>query len=435
MITVQALTAGGIMANNPLQQFGMTGFEPEVQDITRQREMAKMLLQQGMNQNDMQGQMVSGRYVGASPWQGIAKLYQAYSGRQLAEEADRKQADLARQIRELRGQEAESIMEALAGRPEQKQILATEQNLPQGQTLLDDMGQPTLVQAARPEMKADPRLALARALKSETGIGATLMPSIVKQVLPEPLQIEREYELAKKDGFKGTFPQYLKFKENLKDVQPSFNTVEADGGIYTLNTKTGQLTQATDASGKPLVGKSNKLTEYEGKATNYGMQMANSAKEMKELEDAGYNPASFKNQAGISSAGTKAGNILVSKETQRYRQAMDNFANAYIRFQSGANVPEQEIKRNLENLMPAIGDSEEKLAQKARARASALEGIRISAGTGAKQIPNIDVLKTPTTTNPTPKGNVPTAPPAGIDATTWQFMTPAEKALWSKPNG
>ena len=79
------------MANNPAIPVGFTGYEPELQDITRQREMAKMLLQQGMNQNDMQGQVVSGRYVGASPWQGIAKMYQSYKGRELANEADRKQ--------------------------------------------------------------------------------------------------------------------------------------------------------------------------------------------------------------------------------------------------------------------------------------------------------------------------------------------------------
>jgi len=383
------------MVNNPTY----TGFEPQVQDITRQREMAKMLLQKGMSDN-LQGQMVSGRYVGASPWQGIANIYSAYSGRQLAEEADKKQADLARQIRDLRNQETDSIMEALQGRPEQKQILATEQNVPAGQTVLDDMNEPTLVQAARPELKADPRLALARALKSETGAGATLMPLIGKQAFPEPLAIEREYQLAQKSGYKGNFTDYLKYKENLKDVQPSYTTVEADGGLYTLNSRTGQLTPATDATGKPLAGKSAKLTEYEGKATNFGMQMANSAQEMKSLEDAGYNPASFKNQAGISSAGTKAGNIFVSKETQRYRQAMDNFANAYIRFQSGANVPEQEIKRNLENLMPAMGDSEEKLAQKARARAKALEGLRVSAGAGAKQIPQIDMVSKPAEAKP-----------------------------------
>jgi len=50
---------------------------PEMQDITRQRDLAKMLLQRGMTDN-LQGQMVSGRYVGASPLQGIDNMYSAY---------------------------------------------------------------------------------------------------------------------------------------------------------------------------------------------------------------------------------------------------------------------------------------------------------------------------------------------------------------------
>ena len=38
---------------------------PEMQDISRQRDLARMLLQRGMSDN-LQGQMVSGRFVGAS---------------------------------------------------------------------------------------------------------------------------------------------------------------------------------------------------------------------------------------------------------------------------------------------------------------------------------------------------------------------------------
>ena len=133
------------MASNPTQ-LPMTGFEPEIQDITRQRDLAKMLLQQGLAQNDMQGQMVSGRYVGASPWQGIAKLYSAYRGGQLAREADKKQADLAKLLREETMRDVGKYMEAVQGRPETiTQQPATEANLPQGQTLLDDMNQRTVV--------------------------------------------------------------------------------------------------------------------------------------------------------------------------------------------------------------------------------------------------------------------------------------------------
>jgi hypothetical protein len=403
------------MANQTtLPQYGL--FQPEVQDISRQRELSKMLLQQGL-QGNLKGQMVGNIYVPSHPLEGIADIYSAYKGRQLAKEADTKQAELAKQLRDLKVQETESIMEAITGRPAQSEILANEQNVPMGQTVVDDEGRPTLVQAARPELKANPQLALARALKAETSAGSALLPSLINQSMPKPLDIEREYQLAQKSGYKGNFTDYLKYKENLKDVQPSYTTVEADGGIYTLNSRTGALTPATDATGKPLAGKSAKLTEYEGKATNFGMQMANSASEMKSLEDAGYNPSSFKNQAGISSAGTPVGNMMVSKETQRYRQAMDNFANAYIRFQSGANVPEQEIKRNLENLMPAMGDSEEKLAQKARARSKALEGLRISAGAGAKQIPQIDIASPAT-----PKQNAPTKSPT-TPKLVWDIQT------------
>lgn len=107
------------MANNPAIPVGFTGYEPELQDITRQREMAKMLLQQGMNQNDMQGQMVSGRFVGASPWQGIAKLYQAYSGRELTKEADRKQAELIEALRKAGVEESKDILALARGTPEQ----------------------------------------------------------------------------------------------------------------------------------------------------------------------------------------------------------------------------------------------------------------------------------------------------------------------------
>lgn len=107
------------MANNPAIPVGFTGYEPELQDITRQREMAKMLLQQGMNQNDMQGQVVSGRFVGASPWQGIAKLYQSYKGRELANEADRKQQELIDALRKAGVEESKDILALARGTPEQ----------------------------------------------------------------------------------------------------------------------------------------------------------------------------------------------------------------------------------------------------------------------------------------------------------------------------
>lgn len=116
---------------DPMQQ--VTGFMPEMQDISRQRELAKMLLQKGMSDN-LQGQMVSGRYVGASPLQGIANLYSAYKGKQLAEEADTKQAQLADLIRKGTAQDLMKYNELMYGKQ------GTPDVVPQGQTLVDDEG-------------------------------------------------------------------------------------------------------------------------------------------------------------------------------------------------------------------------------------------------------------------------------------------------------
>jgi hypothetical protein len=132
-------------------------FNPDVQmqDISRQRDLAKMLLQKGMTDN-LQGQMVSGRYVGASPWEGIAKIYNAYKGGQLAREADTKQAQLAEMLRTEGDKDLMAYRQAVTPIPA---VEAKPEFIPQGQTMLDDQGMPTMgyqapVQAV-PEKKAD----------------------------------------------------------------------------------------------------------------------------------------------------------------------------------------------------------------------------------------------------------------------------------------
>ena len=169
------------MANNPAIPVGFTGYEPELQDITRQREMAKMLLQQGMNQNDMQGQMVSGRFVGASPWQGIAKLYQAYSGRELTKEADRKQAELIEALRRAGVEESKDIMALARGRE------AVPEVVPQGQTLRDDQGQLIMgATAGSAAVAPDIEAAYTRAIGGRSPQAQALAQLLGKQLMREP---------------------------------------------------------------------------------------------------------------------------------------------------------------------------------------------------------------------------------------------------------
>jgi hypothetical protein len=157
-----------------------TGFEPEMQDISRQRDLAKMLLQRGMADN-LQGQMVSGRYVGASPLQGIANMYSAYQGKQLSEESDKKQAELAKMLRTIGAQESQDILSTMRGRQ------AVPEVIPQGQTLLDDQGMPTMgaqrgVAGVAPDLQA----AYAQAIGARSPQGQALAPLLAKQLMREP---------------------------------------------------------------------------------------------------------------------------------------------------------------------------------------------------------------------------------------------------------
>jgi hypothetical protein len=153
---------------------------PEMQDITRQRDLAKMLLQRGMTDN-LQGQMVSGRYVGASPLQGIANIYSAYKGGQKLKEADRKQAELAQMLRTLGAQESQDVLATMRGRQ------AVPEVIPQGQTMVDDQGMPTMgAQRGVAGVAPDLESAYAKAIGARSPQGQALAPMLAKQLMREP---------------------------------------------------------------------------------------------------------------------------------------------------------------------------------------------------------------------------------------------------------
>jgi hypothetical protein len=100
----------------------MANYDPNSQEILglqEQKALAKALMEHGMSQN-LQGQMVSGRYVGASPWEGIAKLANIYVGSKLREQAGQKELDLAEMLRTKGAEATQDYIKALQGTPEQE---------------------------------------------------------------------------------------------------------------------------------------------------------------------------------------------------------------------------------------------------------------------------------------------------------------------------
>ena len=136
-----------------------------------------------------------------------------------------------------------------------------------------------------------------------------------------------------------------------------------------------EFDKQTKASGKDL-------TEAQGKASAFQSQMVSASNAVKGLEAAGFDPTSFKSQTAVRLAGGTA-NPLVPVTAQQYKQAQDQWSEAYLRFKTGAAATEPEVLRNNRTFFPVFGDKPDQIAQKALAREQAERDIGIAAGRGA----------------------------------------------------
>jgi hypothetical protein len=146
--------ATNIDPNNP--------YQTEILGLERQRDLAKALLQKGLNDN-LQGQMVSGRYVGASPWEGIADMYMSYKGGKMLKESDTKQQELANALRQQELSDIQKYTQMYQGTPAKAGGIAGSDGQMTTQTTPDMYGanmelnapykkvEPTVAQAANPE--------------------------------------------------------------------------------------------------------------------------------------------------------------------------------------------------------------------------------------------------------------------------------------------
>lgn len=345
------------------------------QALNRQQRFAEMLMQ---NNQQPQGQMISGRFVAPHWTAQLAPVVNTLAGAYVANKGDEKALKIAQNLRDYKTMENQAISEAVKAKDWNK--------------VLDLSSQ------------------------SYTGAGKEYVPSAIAAINPKPTELQQNYQSWVDAGNKGSIVDYQRQIANLKQEHPSYSHVETPNGVYVLNSRTGQMMPAKDAQGNPIMGKGRTLTEAEGKATTYQGTMMNATKNMKALEDKGYNPASFKNQAQL--AAPVAGNIAIPSDTQQYKQAMNNFANAYLRFQSGANMSETEIQRNLREMMPVFGDKPNVIKQKADAREQAIRFMGYSAGQGANMLQQANAQLAPPATNPAVNPAVPAVNPVQANAPT-----------------
>jgi hypothetical protein len=227
--------------------------------------MAKMLLQQGQQQPEQQ--MVSGRVAPINPLQAFLPALNTYQGMNLQKNAEADTKKLADLVRGETNTKNEAIINAMLGKDYQPAITPEIQR--------DDMGNVMPNVQEQSGQKPDMRQALALALKSGTPLGESLTPTILGQLTKQPERVKlgqgetygeykdgkftplysapkeekfpvsyQEYQLAQKEGFKGSYNDYQTLEANRK--RPITN-------IHTGDTTTNQLSTAFLGQAKPYI--------------------------------------------------------------------------------------------------------------------------------------------------------------------------------------
>jgi hypothetical protein len=380
---------------------------PEMQDITRQRDLARLLLQRGMADN-LQGQMVSGRYVGASPLQGIANVYSAYKGSQKLKEADRKQQELAEMIRQQGEKDFMAYGQAVQGTPEQTVYGAGMEGPTMDVTsaVAPDYtkGLSILRSSKDPENRALAKMLMADQLKTQKlGEGESLVRGNLQggftsvgqgaEKFRAPIQVDT-----------GTSIEFRDAKDPTKVLQvvpksQAGQVVEREDGTYLVDTRTGQARPVMGQQGQALVG-GKPMTESQSNATAFGMRAAEANNLLKNIENSGTTTTGGIRTVvsgtlgaiplvgeNLESKSYSALNFLSSADQQKTDQARRNFITAILRKESGAAIAASEFANEEKKYFPQIGDSDKVIKQKQQARDLAIKALEVQAGpTGARSI-------------------------------------------------
>ncbi len=207
--------------------------------------------------------------------------------------------------------------------------------------------------------------------------------------------------------------------------------VETDRGTMVFDPRTGRMAPAVGADGQP-VGSGKPLTEFQGKSTSFGMRADAASRVIDQVGQGGkVQPSLIKRAAEavplIGEGLGMAANSLQTPEQQQVEQAQRDFVNAVLRQESGAAVSAAEFDNARKQYFPQPGDSPEVVAQKKANRESAINGFRISAGPGARNIGGAPA-------QPHPQQQPAAAPKVGTVDGKHVFLggNPADPASWAE---
>lgn len=154
-----------------------------------------------------------------------------------------------------------------------------------------------------------------------------------------------------------------------------------------------QTATAPTMGGKPLLDKQEMkpLNESQGKAMGFGTRMAEAHEILDSVgQDGKVQPSLLRRTAEevplIGGALAMAANAAASPRQQQVEQAQRNFINAVLRRESGAVISPVEFANAAQQYFPQPNDDAHNIAQKKRARETAIENFAIEAGPGSQRV-------------------------------------------------
>jgi hypothetical protein len=452
------------------------------QQINRQQRFAEMLMSQ--NQQP-QGQMISGRYVAPSFFQMLNPVANVVTGAYLGKQSDEQAAKLAEKIRSSKAAAEESITNKALGTPD----VATELAGPYA-------GNIPMPVAVKEGTKPDLAAAL-REINSpySYGAGKELKPLIYKQLMPDPTELERNYKTAQRDGYKGSFNDY---KNQMNDFQKAelrnqnirigleqnraaFEGIPTSGGgggyavapAGNMPAGNAPVVNAPVNTGSPVMRTNNPQVSIAPNAPAYAQGAvtmntnAGNVPVPPRVNLAGVSPKKQAEMAGTQ-AETLQANIKNSYDAypviKEIEQILPNSSSGYLQRgwtgatrAAGVSTDMSKADSQLDILGTKLvmmqprfegpqGVLDVKLYEKAAgaiADTSLPYEDRMAALQTIKEIykryaPNLDWSYGKDKQAPTASANPPAATqsatpaPTGVDQAIWNVMTPQEKSLWQK---
>ena len=163
-------------------------------------------------------------------------------------------------------------------------------------------------------------------------------------------------------------------------ARSGFDRVETPEGFFNIP-KAGGLAQPIMGPSGQLKGAGGKPTEGETNAAGFAQRME-LAQSIFEKLPAGSQPGMGTRVAEAVPfvGGALARGVVQSADTQMYDQAAQDWIRAKLRKESGAAIGVDEARQEYATYFPMVGDTPEKIAQKAEARRVVTEGMKKSAG-------------------------------------------------------